>query len=58
MWHGKGIVKIFCKMATFFFIFFFFFFFNFKIFSEFVKVLLQLFMFWLFGHEACGILAP
>ena len=29
----------------------------FKVFIEFVTILL-LFTFWLFGHEACGILAP
>ena len=57
MWHGKGTVKIFCKLATFFF-FILFFFLNFKVFIEFVTVLLLLFMFWLFGHEACGISAP
>ena len=30
----------------------------FKVFNELVTVLLLLFMFWFFGHEACGILAP
>ena len=29
----------------------------FKVFIEFVIILLLLFMFWFFGHEACGILA-
>lgn len=29
----------------------------FKVFIEFVITLLPLFMFWLFGQEACGILA-
>ena len=29
----------------------------FKVFIEFVTILLLLFMFWFFGHEACGILA-
>ena len=57
MWHGKGTVKIFCKLTTFFF-FILFFFLNFKVFIEFVTVLLLLFMFWLFSHEACGISAP
>ena len=27
----------------------------FKVFNEFVKILLLLFMFWFFGHEACEI---
>ena len=57
MWYGKGTVKIFCKLTTFFF-FILFFFLNFKVFIEFVVVLLLLFTFWLFGHEACGISAP
>ena len=30
----------------------------FKVFNELVTVLLLLFMFWFFGHEAYGILAP
>ena len=29
----------------------------FKVFNEFVKILLPLLMFWFFGHTACGILA-
>ena len=29
----------------------------FKVFIEFVKILLLFFMFWFFGPEACGILA-
>ena len=31
---------------------------NFKVFIELVTVLLLLFMFWFFGYEAYGILAP
>ena len=30
----------------------------FKAFTEFVTILLLLFMLWFFGHEACGILVP
>ena len=30
----------------------------FKVFIEFVTILLLFFMFWFFGREACGILAP
>ena len=30
----------------------------FKVFIEFVTILLLFFMFWVFGPEACGILAP
>ena len=40
---------------------FFFFFFNLdhlKVFIEFVTILLQLFIFWFFSPEMCGILAP
>ena len=29
-----------------------------KVFIEFVTLLLLIFMFWFFGHEACGIFAP
>ena len=29
-----------------------------KVFTEFVTLLLLLFLFWFFGHKACGILAP
>ena len=58
MWHGKGTVKIFCKLTTFFSLFSSVFKKNFKVFIEFVTVLLLLVMFWLFGHEACGISAP
>ena len=29
----------------------------FKVFIEFVTILLPFFMFWFFGHKACGILA-
>ena len=29
-----------------------------KVFVEFVTIFLLLFMFWIFGHEAGGILAP
>ena len=41
----------------------FFFFFilsvdHFKVFLEFVTILLLFFMFWFFGHKACRILAP
>ena len=31
---------------------------TFKVFLEFVTILLLLFMFYFFGHEACRILAP
>ena len=59
VWHGKGTVKTFCKLTTFFFLYSLLFFKkNFKVFIEFVTVLLLLFMLWLFGHEACGISAP
>ena len=58
VWHGKGTVKIFCKLTTFFSLFSSVFKKNFKVFIEFVTVLLLLVMFWLFGHEACGISAP
>ena len=30
----------------------------FKVFIEFVTVLLLVFTFWFFGHEACVVLAP
>ena len=30
----------------------------FKVFIEFVTILLLFYVFWLFGHETCGILAP
>ena len=30
----------------------------FKVFIELVIILLLFFMFWFFGHEACGFLAP
>ena len=31
---------------------------HFKVFNESVTTLFLLFMFWFFGHEACGILVP
>ena len=44
---------------TFFFLFLFLIWTIFKVFIEFVTVLLLFsLMFWFFGHEACGILVP